>query len=48
MIEKAFNRRWAEGEGLPIEWIPGAGHNSNTDRPDIINELIVNFMDGIH
>ncbi len=26
-----FNRRWAKGEGLPIEWIQGNGHNSKTD-----------------
>lgn len=41
---KSFNRRWTKGEGLPIEWIPGAGHNSSTDRPGIINELIKNFL----
>lgn len=41
---RSFNRRWAKGEGLPIEWIRGAGHNSNTDRPDIINELINGFL----
>lgn len=41
---KSFNRRWAKGEGLPIEWIPEAGHNSNTDCPGIINKLISKFL----
>ncbi len=22
--------------GKPVEWIDNAGHNSNTDRPDVI------------
>ncbi len=41
---ESFNRRWAKGENLPLEWIPEAGHNSNTDRPDIVNGLIRNFI----
>jgi len=39
----SFNRRWASGEKIPIEWIPNAGHNSNTDCPEIINALIADF-----
>ena len=38
-----YNRRWAAGEKLPMHWIPAAGHNSNTDRPDIVNQLISDF-----
>lgn len=37
---RAFNRRWAEGEGLDLRWVEGAGHNSNTDRPDEVNRII--------
>ena len=40
-------RKWAEKEGLPICWIPGAGHNSNTDRPEEINGLIRKFAEGL-
>lgn len=28
-----------------IHWIDHAGHNSNTDQPEIINELIDKFVD---
>ena len=42
---KSFNRRWAAGENLPIHWIAGAGHNSNTDCPDEINSMIEHFID---
>lgn len=38
-----YNRRWAEGEGLPLKWIPSAGHNSNVDCPDIVNKAIADF-----
>lgn len=41
---KIFNRRWAAGENLPIHWIAGAGHNSNTDKPEEINEIIKQFV----
>ena len=44
---KRYNRKWAEKEGLPICWIPGAGHNSNTDRPEEINSLIRKFAEGL-
>lgn len=35
-----YNRAWHKNTGLPIEWIDDAGHNSNTDRPELINSLI--------
>ena len=41
---KRYNRAWAEREGLPLEWIKGAGHNSNTDDPKRVNELIERFV----
>lgn len=37
---RSYNRKWAEKTCLPIRWIADAGHNSNTDKPDIINEII--------
>ena len=30
--------------GIPIEWIEAAGHNSNTDAPEKVNELIERFI----
>lgn len=40
---KSYNKRWAKTEGLTIHWIPNAGHNSNTDCPDEINQIIEDF-----
>lgn len=41
---KRYNRAWAEREGLPLEWIEGAGHNSNSDEPERVNGLIERFV----
>lgn len=35
-----YNKAWHKNTGIPLEWIKGAGHNSNTDEPDIVNALI--------
>lgn len=35
-----YNKAWHKNTGLPIEWIKGAGHNSNTDAPEYVNTLI--------
>jgi len=37
---RRYNRAWHNSTGIPIEWIPGAGHNSNTDAPELVNGLI--------
>ena len=42
---KPFNRKWAAGEGLPLVWVPGAGHNSNVDNPAFVNEQIERFAE---
>ncbi len=41
---KWYNRRWAKGEGLPLFWIQNAGHNSNTDQPEKVNEILSDFL----
>lgn len=41
---KSYNRRWAKKEGLPIHWIRDAGHNSNTDKPEEVNQIIRDFV----
>ena len=41
---KPFNRKWAAGEGIRLVWVRGAGHNSNTDKPDEVNRLIEEFV----
>ncbi len=35
-----YNKAWHKNTGIPIEWIKDAGHNSNTDAPEIVNRLI--------
>lgn len=39
-----YNKAWHKNTGIRLEWIKGAGHNSNTDKPDIINSLIEKFV----
>lgn len=41
---KRYNKAWSNAEGYRLEWIEGAGHNSNTDLPEQINKLIENFI----
>ncbi|MBE6463904.1 MAG: alpha/beta hydrolase [Eggerthellaceae bacterium] len=41
---KAFNRKWAVGENLPLVWVPNAGHNANADAPDFVNSHIERFV----
>ena len=41
---KLYNKKWTKRAGLPLEMIPEAGHNANTDRPDLINPLIERFI----
>ena len=41
---KSYNRRWTEQDGIPLVWIKGAGHNSNTDAPEEVNRLIRQFV----
>lgn len=39
-----YNKAWHENTKIPIEWIKGAGHNSNTDNPELVNALIEKFV----
>ena len=39
-----YNRAWHKRSGIPIRWIEGAGHNSNTDRPEEVNRIISEFL----
>lgn len=41
---KRYNQVWEKRTGFPMEWIEGAGHNSNTDAPERINALIERFL----
>lgn len=39
-----YNKAWHKNTGIRLEWILGAGHNSNTDAPDKVNRLIEEFI----
>lgn len=39
-----YNKAWHKNTGIRLEWIANAGHNSNTDKPDIVNSLIEDFI----
>ncbi len=41
---KRYNREWSRRTGIPLHWIEGAGHNSNTDAPEAVNQLIKGFV----
>ena len=40
-----YNKARHKETGIPIEWIKGAGHNSNTDAPETVNRLIEAFAE---
>ena len=39
-----YNKAWHRRTGIRLEWIDGAGHNSNTDLPEVVNRLIEEFI----
>lgn len=44
---RPFNRKWSASEGIPLIWVPGAGHNANVDDPVFVNEQIERFLAGL-
>ena len=42
-----YNKAWYRNTKIPLIWIEGAGHNSNTDRPERVNRLIEEFVANI-
>jgi pimeloyl-ACP methyl ester carboxylesterase len=42
-----YNKAWHKKTGIPSHWIKGAGHNANTDEPEIINHLSEEFVRGL-
>ena len=35
-----YNKAWHRQTGIPLRFVPRAGHNANTDRPDLVNKWI--------
>lgn len=42
-----YNKAWHKKTGIPLKWIKGAGHNSNTDAPEEVNQLIEQLAESI-
>ena len=42
-----YNKAWHRNTKIPLTWIEGAGHNSNTDKPEQINSLLEEFVANI-
>ncbi len=42
-----YNKAWHKNTGIRLVWLPGAGHNSNTDAPEQVNMLIEEFVQSI-
>lgn len=44
---KRYNLAWTKAAGIPLQLIPDAGHNSNTDNPEAVNGSIAAFLEEI-
>lgn len=42
-----YNKMWHEKTGIRLEWIKDAGHNSNTDKPEVVNHLISELVESV-
>ena len=42
-----YNKAWHKNTNIPLAWIKNAGHNSNTDQPEIVNCLIEELVEQI-
>lgn len=45
---KRINEIWHKETQIPLHWVKNAGHNSNADQPEIVNEIIENFVKDIY
>lgn len=41
---KRYNKAWHDQTGIPIRWLKNAGHNSNTDEPQLVNQILDAFL----
>lgn len=39
-----YNKAWHRSTKIPLKWIKDAGHNSNTDQPEVVNRLIEELL----
>ncbi len=41
---KRYNRAWEKRTGVPVRWVPDAGHNSNCDNPTYVNAILEELL----
>lgn len=39
-----YTKNWHKSTNIPVHWVKNAGHNSNTDKPEVVNTLIENLV----
>ena len=44
---RRYNELWHKNTQIPIQWIEHAGHNANTDCPEVINGFVEEFLKNI-
>lgn len=42
-----YNKAWHKNTNIPLEWVRNAGHNANTDSPEVVNLLIERLIQSI-
>ncbi len=42
-----YNQAWQKDTGMELCWVKDAGHNANTDRPDVVNGLIEKLVEKV-
>lgn len=42
-----YNKAWHKNTGIPLEWIKDAGHNANTDKPELVDRLIERIVEQV-
>lgn len=40
----SYNKKWQQRTGFPLIIIQGAAHNANDDSPEMVNEIIYDFI----
>ena len=46
-LTRRYNRAWHAEAGIPLVWIRNAGHNSNADQPEQVNQAMENFLSSL-
>lgn len=42
-----YNKAWHRDTGFPMAWLDRCGHNANTDRPEMVNQIIEELVQSL-